>query len=58
MILLLTGGNARAQGTMEPVPVEAVPIVVKSTTEDYFVLYVRHDLDADTVVELAVSVER
>ena len=22
MILLLTGGNARAQGTMEPVPVE------------------------------------
>ena len=47
---------------MEPVPVEvaveAVPIVVESTTEDYFVLYVRHDLDADTVVELAVSVER
>ncbi len=37
------------------VGVEAVPIVVESTTEEYFVLYVRHDLDG-TVLELPVSV--
>ena len=48
------GGNA-------PVPtevaVQAVPIVVESTTEEYFVLYVRHDLDAGfDPVELPVSV--
>ena len=36
--------------------VAVVPIVVESTTEEYFVLYVRHDLDADTTVELPVSV--
>ena len=34
------------------VEVGTVPIVVDSTTDDYFVLYVRHDLDADTTVEL------
>ena len=38
-----------------PVEVEAVPIVVESTTEEYFVLYVKHDLDG-TEVELPVSV--
>ena len=38
------------------VEVEAVPIVVESTIADYFVLYVRHDLDADTVMEQPVSV--
>ena len=64
--LLLTGGNARAQGSVacpgggyDPVPVEvpvgAVPIVVASTTDDYFVLYVRHDVD-DTVVMIPVAV--
>ena len=37
------------------VGVEAVPIVVESTTEEYFVLYVRHDLGG-TVLELPVSV--
>ena len=46
-------------GGYDPVPVEvgveAVPIVVESTTEEYFVLYVRHDLDG-TVLELPVSV--
>ena len=52
--LLLTGGNARAQ---VPVPVTAVPIVVESTTAEYFVLYVRHDLDG-TEVELPVLVKR
>ena len=41
----------------EPVEVEvtATPIVVDSTTSDYFVLYVRHDLD-DEVVDIPVSV--
>ena len=41
-----------------PVDVEvtAVPIVVASTTADYFVLYVRHNPDADPTVELPVSV--
>ena len=64
--LLLTAGNARAQGSVPcsgggdpPVPVEvavtAVPIVVTSTTDDYFVLYVRHDVDG-TEVELPVAV--
>ena len=46
-------------GGYDPTPVavevEAVPIVVESTTADYFVLYVRHDVDG-TVVELPVSV--
>ena len=66
-LFLLTGGNARAQGSVpcpgggyDPVPVEvavtAVPIVVASTTADYFVLYVRHDVDTDTVVEYPVAV--
>ena len=39
-----------------PVEVVAVPIVVESTTDEYFVLYVRHDLDADTTQELPVAV--
>ena len=38
-----------------PVEVEAVPIVVESTTADYFVLYVSHDVDG-TEVEVPVSV--
>ena len=68
--LLLTGGNALAQGDdpEEPCPgggynptptevaVTAVPIVVASTTADYFVLYVQHELYADTTVELPVAV--
>ena len=48
-------------GGCDPVPVEvevtAVPIVVASTTDDYFVLYVRHDVDGATV-ELPVLVRR
>ena len=39
------------------VEVAAVPIVVESTTADYFVLYVRHDLDS-TEVEFPVLVKR
>ena len=38
------------------VEVGAVPIVVESTTDEYFVLYVRHDLDADTTFEVPVRV--
>ena len=38
------------------VPVTAVPIVVASTTDDYFVLYVRHELDDDTTVQVPVAV--
>ena len=37
------------------VDVQAVPIVVDSTTEEYFVLYVQHDVDGNTV-EIPVSV--
>ena len=49
---------AQCSGNPNPVgvDVEAVPIVVESTIADYFVLYVRHDLDADTAMELPVSV--
>ena len=35
--------------TPTEVPVTAVPIVVESTTSDYFVLYASHDLDGETV---------
>ena len=49
-------------GGSEPVPtvvaVTAVPIVVASTAEEYFVLYVRHELDADTSVEVPVLVKK
>ena len=36
--------------------VDAIPIVVNSTTADYFVLYVQHVLDDDTVVDMPVLV--
>ena len=53
-------GEPCSGGGYDPTPVEvavkAVPIVVDSTTTEYFVLYVRHELDADTVVELPVAV--
>ena len=39
------------------VPVTSVPIVVTSTTDDYFVLYVNHDVDG-TEVELPVLAKR
>ena len=38
------------------VEVGAVPIVVESTTDEYFVLYVWHDLDADTTFQVPVGV--
>ena len=48
-------------GGFDPTPtavaVTAVPIVVASTTADYFVLYVKHDLDG-TEVEVPVLVKR
>ena len=57
--------GARAQqlcsgGGYDPLPtevdVEGVPIVVESTIDEYFVLYVRYDLDADSTVYSPVSV--
>ena len=42
--------------TPRSIAVEAVPIVVESTNDKYYVLYVRHELDADTTVEIPVSV--
>ena len=44
--------------TPTAVAVTAVPIVVTSTAAEYFVLYARHDLNADTTVEIPVSVTR
>ena len=44
--------------TPTAIAVDAVPIVVTSTTADYFVLYVSHALDADTTVELPVLVKK
>ena len=43
--------------TPTAVAVTVVPIVVTSTTDDYFVLYVSHDVDG-TEVELPVLVKR
>ena len=39
-----------------PVVVDAVPVVVESTTENYYVLYVLHQLNGETAVEIPVSV--
>ena len=55
--------GAQAETCPDPAPtptamdVTAVPIVVESTTADYFVLYVSHDVDG-TEVELPVLVKR
>ena len=68
--VLLAAGNARAQGGAigepcegggyDPTPVAvnvtAVPIVVTSTTADYFVLYAKHDVDG-IEVEIPVLVK-
>ena len=43
--------------TPSAVQVDAVPIVVESTTADYFVLYVKHDLNG-TDVEVPVLVKK
>ena len=40
------------------VPVTTVPIEVTSTTADYFVLYVRHDVNVGSSVEFPVLVKR
>ena len=52
--------RVRARTTHPPtdVVVTAVPIVVESTTADYFVLYASHDVDGETVwhpVQVALS---
>ncbi len=64
--MLALAGPALAQAS-EPCPdgdptptavaVDAVPIVVASTTDDYFVLYVTHEVDG-TAVEMPVLVKR
>ena len=54
-------GGICSDGGDAPTPVEvevtAVPIVVESTTDEYFVLYVMHDVDG-APVELPVLVKR
>ena len=58
----VVNGDTCQEGPHAPAPVEmavsAVPIVVESTAEEYFVLYVRHELDSDTAVELPVLVKK
>ena len=44
--------------TPTAVAVTSVPIEVTSTPADYFVLYVSHEVDADTTVEIPVLVKR
>ena len=44
--------------TPTAVEIKAVPIVVESTTSDYFVLYVQHDVDEDTSIEIPVLIEK
>ena len=44
--------------TPTAVEIQAVPIVVESTTSDYFVLYVQHDVDEDTSIEIPVLIEK
>ena len=64
--VVVLAGLAFAQGSdtcpgagTAPMPVEiagtAVPIAVPSTTADYFVLYVRHEIDADTTAGIHVN---
>ena len=54
-VLLLPQGPVHAQPCPDPPPppteveVTAAPIVVESTTADYFVLYASHDVDGATV---------
>ena len=44
--------------TPTAVDVTAVPIVVESTTPEYFVLYAQHKVDTNTTMELPVLVKR
>ena len=68
-LLTVMPGATHAQGDLDTCPgggftptptavaVAAVPIVVTSTTDDYFVLYVKHDVDG-TEVEVPVLVKK
>ena len=68
VLVSLFPATVEGQGDPEPcsgdvptptaIEVGAVPIVVTSTTADYFVLYVRHDVDTNTTVEIPVLVKR
>ena len=67
VLVSLFPATVEGQGDPEPcsgdvptptaIEVGAVPIVVESTAEEYFVLYVEHDLDGATV-EIPVLVKR
>ena len=69
-LLAADGASAQGEPQLEPCPgggynptptvveVAAVPIVVESATTDYFVLYVSHEVDADTTVDIPVLVKR
>ena len=48
--------GADSAPTPTVVEVGAVPIMVESTADEYFVLYVRHDPDTDTTLEIPVLV--
>ncbi len=50
------GTESAPTPTPTVVEVKAVPIVIDSTTEEYFVLYVRHERDSETMVDIPVSV--
>ena len=50
-----TCGEKVYNSTPTAVMVDAVPIVVESTTADYFVLYVRPDLEADREIPVSVT---
>ena len=70
VLVSLFPATVEGQGDPEPCPgggynptptaveVAAVPIVVESTTTDYFVLYVSHEVDEDTTVDIPVLVKR
>ena len=70
LLIMPSAAQAQGNGPGEPCPgggynpapavveVAAVPIVVESTTTDYFVLYVSHEVDADTTVDIPVLVKR
>ena len=69
VLVSLFPATVEGQGDSEPCPgggynptptaveVTAVPIVVESTTADYFVLYVSHEVDEDTTVDIPVLVK-
>ena len=60
LVTAATGRDSCPEAGYNPVAtaveVKAVPIVVDSTTEEYFVLYMGHEADAGTTLEIPISV--